>query len=78
MHSYKEFWDAVKARLKSNLAAFELSDGEIDKYMFDEKEQIDSEFRYYESGGRKDSELSPEAFFKACVNRTAYCLEMCY
>ena len=78
MRTYNEFWDAVKAQLRTNLKGFKLTDEELEKYMIGEKEQIDGEYRHYRSDIGKDKDLSAEAFFKACVNGIAYCLEMCY
>ena len=78
MHSYKEFWNEVKTRLRSYLASYEdVSDENIEKFMREEKDIIDGEYRHYKNGDR-NKDLTPEALYKACASAAAYCLNMCY
>ena len=76
-----EFWDAVKKRLKINLACWKLDDNEIEDYMKQEEDQIKGAYKGYSEdslGCVRDGSMTNEASFQAEVCAVSYCLEMCY
>lgn len=77
MKEYGEFYNAVRESLKSRLACFGPTDEEFEKYLKSEEEQIKGEYRHYSEDPVPDG-MTPDAFFKSCVESIAMCLEYCY
>ena len=73
-YNYGQFREAVRKRLGSSLAAFELTPEELEAYMQQEEHQIQAAFHSYREGC--DS-LTEDACFNADVNGVSYCLELC-
>ncbi len=74
-YDYQQFREAVRKRLGSNLACYDLTPYELEKYMQQEEDQIEAAFKSYQAGCES---LSEDACFNADVNGVSYCLKMCY
>ena len=76
--SRDQFVNDVKADLKKALACYDLSEEDFEAYINSEMDTIDGRYKGYEDSKGKDDDLNDEAFYKACVASTSYCLEMCF
>ena len=75
--TYEKFRRLVKDKLRKNLAAWDLSEEDLEKYMQQEEEQIKGAYNGYLNPGERDTRAD-DARFDADASTIAYCLEMCY
>ena len=75
--TYEKFRQLVKDKLRKNLAAWDLSEEDLEKYMQQEEEQIKGAYDDYLNPDEGDTRAD-DVRFDVGASTIAYCLEMCY
>ena len=76
-HTYEKFRQLVKDKLRKNLAKWELSEEDLEKYMQQEEDQIKGAHNHY-LNPRENDTRADDVRFDIGASTIAYCLEMCY
>ena len=75
--TYEKFRQLVKDKLSENLATWDLSEEDLEKYVQQEEEQIKGAYDGY-LNPRESDMRADDVRFDVDASTIAYCLEMCY